>query len=139
MVAYDYSNAMTQAPSAFQSAEAIRAAISIARRLGMVFSDCGGAGHWERARELLRKREYVVCVLAELDNVGSCGRQYRDYGAVFSVGQALGNAVYGLSSRIYYPAAKATAVGLLGISISRPRPVVFRPSGAPVRCTVRCT
>ena len=70
MVAYDYSNVMTQAPSAFQSAEAIRAAISIARLLGMVFSDCGGAGHWERARELLRKREYVVCVLAELDKRG---------------------------------------------------------------------
>ena len=68
MVTYDYSNVVIRAPSSFQSADAIRAAIPTARLLGMVFSGCGGAGYWdsvdmERARELLGKREYAgVCV-----------------------------------------------------------------------------
>ena len=68
MVAYDYNNAVIRAPSSFQSAYAIRAAIPTARLVGMVFSGCGGTGHWdsidmERRREFLGKREYAgVCV-----------------------------------------------------------------------------
>ena len=68
IVTYDYSNVVIRAPSSLQSAEAIRAAIPTARLLGLLFNDCGGAGHWysidiERARELLGKREYAgVCV-----------------------------------------------------------------------------
>lgn len=70
MVAYGYSNVVIRVPSSFRSAEAVRAAIPIARLLDMVFSTCSGGivGHWssidiERARELLEKREYVgVCV-----------------------------------------------------------------------------
>ena len=67
IITYDCSNVMAQAPSSFQSAEVIRAAIPIIRLLGMVFSGCGGAEHWEsmdieRAREFLRKRECVVRV-----------------------------------------------------------------------------
>ena len=67
MVTNGHSNAVIRAPSSFRSTEAIRAAIPTARLLGMVFSGCGGAGHWdsidiERARELLGKREYAgVC------------------------------------------------------------------------------
>ena len=68
MVTYDYSNVVIRVPISFQSAEAIRATIPIARLLGLLFSDCGGAGHWnsidiERTRELLDKRGYAgVCV-----------------------------------------------------------------------------
>ena len=46
MVAYDYSNAVVRALSSFQSAEAIMAVIPKARLFGMLFSGCGGAGHW---------------------------------------------------------------------------------------------
>ena len=38
MVTYDFSNVEIQAPSSFQSAEAIRTAIPIDRLLGMEFS-----------------------------------------------------------------------------------------------------
>ena len=66
MVTYDYSNVVIRAPSSFQSAPAIRPAISTARLIGIVSSSCRGVGHWdrvdiERAGKLL-KREY-----AELD------------------------------------------------------------------------
>ena len=68
MVTYEYRNIVIRAPSSFRPAEAIRAAIPTARLLGMVFSGCGGAGHWdsidiEKARELLGKRGYAgVCI-----------------------------------------------------------------------------
>ena len=65
MVTDDYSNVVVRAPSSFQSAKAIRAAVPTARLLGMVLSGCSGTGHWysidiERARELQGKREYAV-------------------------------------------------------------------------------
>ena len=41
MVTYDYSSIVIRAPSSFQSADAIRAAIPMVRLLGMVFSGCG--------------------------------------------------------------------------------------------------
>ena len=47
MVTYDYSSIVIRAPSSFQSADAIRAAIPTARLLGLVFSGYGGAGHWD--------------------------------------------------------------------------------------------
>ena len=74
MVTYDYSNVVIRAPSSFQSAEAIRAAIPTAGLLGMAFSGCGGAGHWDsidiaRASDLLNTRAYVQ---AESDKCGRC-------------------------------------------------------------------
>ena len=68
MVTYEYNNIVIRAPSFFRSAEAIRAAIPSARLLGMVFSGCGGAKHWdsidiEKVRELLGKGEHAgVCI-----------------------------------------------------------------------------
>ena len=58
MVTYDYSNVVIQACSSFQSDEAIRAAPPTARLLGMVFSGCGGAGHWDSI-DIERAREYA--------------------------------------------------------------------------------
>ena len=41
------SQVLVRAPSSFQSAEEIRAALHSAKLLGMLFSRSGGAGHWD--------------------------------------------------------------------------------------------
>ena len=61
MVTYDYNNVVIRAPSSFQSTDAIRAAIPMARLLGMVFSGCGDAGHWDGI-DIERAREFLGCM-----------------------------------------------------------------------------
>ena len=41
------SQVLVQAPSSFQSAEEIKAALHTARFLGVLFSGSGSAGHWD--------------------------------------------------------------------------------------------
>ena len=47
MISSSSSQVLVRAPSSFQSAEEIRAALHTARLLGMLFSGFGSAGHWD--------------------------------------------------------------------------------------------
>ena len=58
---------MVRAPSSFQSAEEIGAALHTARLMGMLFGGSGSAGHWDfvdleelEVRELLRSCAAVI-------------------------------------------------------------------------------
>ena len=65
------SQVLVQAPSSFQSAEEIRAALHTAKLLGMLFSESGGAGHWDFVElEVLGVREWLgSCAAVNVSSV----------------------------------------------------------------------